>query len=76
MGFNKRYISEDSIRLIANNDDVERFFNYFKSDTIISCDKFSSKVFNTIRKYSISDKDKIINEMGEVMNEVRKAEPE
>ena len=60
MGFNKRYISEDSIRLIANSDDVERFFNYFKSDTIISCDKFSSKVFNTIRKYSISDKDKII----------------
>ena len=34
MGFNKRYISEDVIRLIANSDDVERFFNYFKSDHI------------------------------------------
>jgi len=60
MGFNKRYISEDSIRLIANSDDVERFFNYFKSDAIIFSDKFSSNVFNKIKKYSINDKDKII----------------
>ena len=51
MGFNKRYISEDSIRLIATSGDFENFYRYFKSpDAIILTDKFSSRIYKQIEK--------------------------
>ncbi len=66
MGFNKRYISEDSIRLIAASGDFEKFYKYFKSpDVIILNDNFSSKISKQIEKCAIINKDKII----EIMNE-------
>jgi len=65
MGFNKRYISEDSIRLIATSGDFENFYRYFKSpDAVILTDKFSSRIYKQIEKCTIIDKDKII----EIMN--------
>ena len=65
MGFNKRYISEDSIRLITASGDFEKFYRYFKSpDAVILTDKFSSRISKQIEKCTIIDKDKII----EIMN--------
>lgn len=61
MGFDKKYISEESIRLIASYNDVEKFYNYFRSDAIITMDKFSSRILNRIIKCSINDKNKISN---------------
>lgn len=63
MGFNKRYISEQNIRIIANRNNYIDFFNYFRSDVIISLDKFSSEIFDEISKYSIKDKNRIIKIM-------------
>lgn len=65
MGFDKRYISEKSIRLIANSDNFEKFYNYFKSDAIVSGDKFSSNILKQIEKFSIKDKNDIIKIMNE-----------
>jgi hypothetical protein len=65
MGFNKRIISEETIRLIANDDDFKKFYNYFKSDSIFLSDTFSSDILNKIRKYSIENKDEIIKIMNE-----------
>lgn len=63
MGFNKRFISEKSIRSIANRNDYKYFFNYFKSDAIIVSDNFSSDILNEIQKYTINDKNDIIRIM-------------
>jgi len=64
MGFNKRFISQNSIRLIAVSDDFEKFYNYFKSsDTIILNDKFSSKIYKQILLCTLLDKENIINIM-------------
>jgi len=68
MGFNKRFMSEKSITSMANSNNYEDFFNYFKSDAIITLDKFSSDVFNKIQKLSIIDKDDIIK----IMNDINK----
>ena len=54
MGFNKRYISEDSIRLITASGDFEKFYRYFKSpDAVILTDKFSSRIYKQIEKCTI-----------------------
>lgn len=69
MGFNKRYISEESIRLIASGD-FENFYRYFKSpDAIILNDKFSSKIYKQIEKCTILDKDRIIEIMNKCKND-------
>ena len=61
MGFNKKYLCEETIRIVAKYDDYVKFFNHFKSpDAIISLDKFSSEIYNEICKLTINDKDKII----------------
>jgi len=62
MGFNKRIISQNSIKLMTNTD-YKTFFDYFKSDVIISDDTFSSKILKEIRKLSITDKEDIIKIM-------------
>lgn len=67
MGFNKRYISEKSIKSIAICDDYNQFFNYFKSDAIIATDNFSIKILDEIINCSLIDKDKII----EIMNKCK-----
>jgi len=64
MGFNKKYISEQNIRSIADNNNYIDFYNYFvKSDAIISIDKFSSDIFNEISKYKIYNKKEIMKIM-------------
>ena len=64
MGFNKRFISIETIKLIAASDDFEKFYNYFKSpDALILNDRLSSKISKQIDKLTISDKDKIIKIM-------------
>jgi hypothetical protein len=66
MGFNKKYISKETIKRVANHNDYKLFFEYFiKSDAIISDDDFSMKVLNRIKKCTINDKDEIINIMNE-----------
>lgn len=73
MGFNKRYISEDSLRLIVLSGDFEKFYNYFRSpDAIILNDKFSSKIYKQIEKCTLSDKEKIIEIMNEVSKKIKK----
>jgi len=64
MGFNKKYICEDTIRIVAKYDDYMKFFKHFKSpDAIISLDNFSSSIYNEICKLTINDKDEIIKIM-------------
>ena len=64
MGFNKKYICEDTIKIVAKCDDYVIFFYYFKSsDAIISLDNFSSSIYNEICKLTINDKDEIIKIM-------------
>ena len=60
MGFNKRYISEESIKNIIQENNFELFFNYFNSESIICKDGYSSKIFNEIKQLNIKDKDKIV----------------
>lgn len=62
MGFNKKIISEKNIKSIANKNDFELFFNYMKSGEML-IDKYSSNVLNEIQKFSIQDKNDIINIM-------------
>lgn len=66
MGFNKRYISKESIKRIANTN-YEQFFNYFKADAIIATDSFSIEILDEIEKCYITDKDRII----EIMNKCK-----
>ena len=62
MGFNKRYLSKNNIKIIANNRNYIDFYNYFmKADVIISEDNFSSGIYDKISRCSINDKNKIIN---------------
>lgn len=61
MGFNKKFLCEETIRIVAKDDDYVIFFNHFKSpEAIVSLDKFSSNIYNEICKLSINDKDEII----------------
>lgn len=45
MGFNKRYLSEESIRLRAKRNNIEDFITYFKADGFIMEDEFSQKIY-------------------------------
>ena len=65
MGFNKKYISKDTIQIAANRNDYKYFYNYFKSDAILSDDEFSVNTLKKIKKCTIDDKDEIINIMNE-----------
>lgn len=63
MGFNKRFISKDSLKQYANDGDYVRFFKYFKSDALIFDDTFSLDIAREICKCTINNKDEIINIM-------------
>lgn len=63
MGFNKRFISKDSLKSFASDGDYVRFFKYFKSDALIFDDNFSYEIAKEISKYTIDNKDEIINIM-------------
>ena len=63
MGFNKRYISKDSLKNIANSGDYLSFFKYFKSDVVLFEDSFSLNIMNDLKKYTINDKDEILTIM-------------
>ena len=65
MGFNKRFISKDSIQIAANRNDYVYFYNYFKSDAILSEDTFSMNILKKIQKCTIDDKYEIISIMNE-----------
>jgi len=67
MGFNKRILSEESIREVANNDNFYNFKMYFKADAFIVRDDFSANILSKIQKISIKDNDKIL----ELMNECK-----
>ena len=60
MGFNKRYISKDSLKNIANGGDYLSFFKYFKSDVVLFDDTFSFNIMKDLKKFNINDKDEII----------------
>jgi FPC/CPF motif-containing protein YcgG len=67
MSFNKRYLSEKSIKIRANDDYVS-FYKYFHNpDALIIEDEFSSNIFDKIRVLKVTDKDRII----EIMNECK-----
>ena len=63
MSFNKRYITEENIRMIADSNNYERFYNYFKSNAVITLDNFSTDIYDQMSKLTINDKDSIINIM-------------
>lgn len=67
MSFNKRILSEKVIKMRANENDYESFYNYFKSDALILEDKFSEDIWFKIKNCTIKDKDLII----EIMNECK-----
>lgn len=60
MGFNKRFISKKTLKIIANINNFEYFYKYFKADAIIFEDDFSNEIFNQIKMYKLSDKQNII----------------
>jgi hypothetical protein len=68
MGFNKKIISEESIKKIANRNDYEFFFKYFNSNAILCEDMFSLNIFNRIKMCSIDNTDEIIS----IMNDCKK----
>jgi len=63
MGFNKRFISKDSLKNISNSGDYLNFFKYFKSDVVLFEDSFSLNIMNDLKKYTINDKDEILTIM-------------
>lgn len=63
MGFDKRIISKDTLKVIANLYDYEEFYRYFLSDAILTEDKFSLNILKQIEKCTIEDKNKIIDIM-------------
>ena len=63
MGFNKRYISKESLKNSANNNDYISFFNYFKSDVVLFDDTFSFNIMKDLKKYNINDKEEILKIM-------------
>lgn len=63
MGFNKRFISKDSLKIYANDNDYVSFFRYFKSDVLIFDDNFSLEIAKDISKRNINEKEEIINIM-------------
>jgi len=67
MGFTKKIISKESIKYVANSDNYETFFKYFKANAILSEDMFSMNIFKKIEKLTIQDKNEII----EIMNECK-----
>jgi len=62
MGFNKRYISKNSIKNAASGD-FRSFFNYFNNDANFFEDDFSSKIFDELKNYTIDNEESIINIM-------------
>lgn len=62
MGFNKRYISKESLKNIAT-DEYIKFYNYFISDAILFEDTFSLNIMKELKQYSITDKDNILKIM-------------
>lgn len=63
MGFNKRFISKNSLKIYANDNDYVSFFRYFKSDVLIFDDIFSLEIAKDISKCNINEKEEIINIM-------------
>lgn len=59
MGFNKRFFSEDSIRLKAKHNNYRDFFYYFKVDGAICQDKFSQNILERINKLKITNEEEI-----------------
>lgn len=68
MGFNKRYISKETLKSFSNNNNYEIFFNYFKANALIFEDNFSLSIGLKMSKLKIIDKDEIVN----IMNECKK----
>jgi hypothetical protein len=67
MGFDKRIISKNTLKIISNLNDYEQFYKYFLSDAILTEDKFSLNILKEIEKCTIEDKDKIV----EIMNKCK-----
>lgn len=63
MGFNKRYISKDSLRKIVNGGDYLNFLEYFKSDALLFDDAFSFNIMKDLSNYDINDKEEILKIM-------------
>lgn len=52
MGFNKTYISKDTIKDVVYEDGLEYLINFIrKQETIITEDKFSEKVYHIINEF-------------------------
>jgi hypothetical protein len=61
MGFNKRYFSKETIRRRADScTEHYEFYMYFRVDAAICRDEYSEKILKEIRKYKITDKEKIL----------------
>jgi len=64
MGFNKRFLSEDMLRFNYEAGGVDRVLQLFKTDAIITDDKFSSKITDIVSNFSDHrDHDKLCEEL-------------
>ena len=64
MGFNKRFLSEDMLRFNYKTGGVDRVLQLFKTDAIITDDKFSSKITDIVSGFSDHrDHDKLYEEL-------------
>jgi hypothetical protein len=55
MGFNKRYVSKETIlQTVENKDSLVRLFS---SDAIILMDNFSTKIYNLLNEKGLKEKE-------------------
>lgn len=53
MGFNKRFLSEETLRRSYEIGGVENVLKLYRADAIITSDQFSSKVTDTVADFSV-----------------------
>lgn len=76
MSFNKRYLSEESIRIQSKNGDVDSFSKYFSADVMLYSDVFSKNVLKTMNKcFRIKDKDERTMNIKSLMDSINHRDP-
>lgn len=71
MGLTKKYLSESSIRLISNKNDVDVFIKYFKADAFIFLDVFSFNIYSSIKSvFKMENENEKIVELKKIMKDI------
>lgn len=62
MGFNKRFINQDVLKILTQEGDIEKIIDYIKKpDTLVITDNFSKKVCDAVLNNQMDVLIEIIN---------------